>query len=737
LKLELTEEQSIVRDSVARLFSEVRARERSTVPGAPAFDTKLWTQLADAGVLGTLVPEKAGGTGLGLLEAVLIAEQAGMHLASVPLVEGMVAASLLARFDQVEVVSGWFADLMAGAAVVTLAVHEMRDEGIIVQTGGAAQAVLFLEGESLVLGVPKQGQKSLENLGNLPIVRVLSQECLERHVIAQGSIARGAFNAAVDQWRLLTASTLLGMAQEALKQASAYACERMAFGRPVGGFQGLAHPLADAVTDVEGGQILIRYALWSIAQRSEDASAMSPSVWWWATRAAQTATLRAMRTFGGYGLGSETQAQLYWRRCRTLALMGGDEEEVLDLVAKRLWSGARLGELPWVGSLDLDFGLGPKAEDFAEQARRFFTDHISEKHREFVYETQDGHDPEMERDLAEAGLLHPDWPTIYGGAERGPLEMSALYRVYGEFDWWVTAANTTDMVGKIIMKFGQDALKSEVLPLLGSGRANCALGYSEPTCGSDVFAAKTTAARSGESWVINGQKMFTSQGHFAQYTLMLTRTDPQAQKHAGLTLFLLPLKQDGYAVSRVDTLGGERTNITFYDGMQVSDKYRLGEVNGGARVMAAALMLEQSTGDFFLIGLRRLLKHGLSWARSEVYGHRPIGRPQVARALARLHIHTAVLEALTRRALGAAVSGVHNRVHGPMTKLFGSEALLRCSTELLNVVGPEGILRGRNDLGWIELESRRAVATTIYAGTSEIQRSIIAEAALGLPRTRS
>ncbi len=735
MKLELTEEQSIVRDSVARLLAQSRVRERSTVPGS-AFDGGLWAELAGAGVLATLVPENAGGAGLGLLEAVLIAEQAGMHLTSVPLVEAMVAGAVLARFQGVEAAAAWLADLIRGAAVVTFCVHELRDDGVIVQGGSAADAVLFFERETLILGVPKQRLEALDNLGDLPIGRFTGQS-IDRHVIANGTAARGAFDAAVDQWRLLTASVLLGIAQEALRQGSLYACERTAFGRPIGGFQGLAHPLADAATDVEGGQILIRYAIWSIARGNSDASAMSPSAWWWATRASQIATLRAMRTFGGYGLGSEAQAQLCWRRSRALALIGGDSDGVLDLVAKRLWGGEGSCELPEVGPLALDFGLGDEAERFADQARRFFAENLGEKHRDFVYATADGHDPEMERALAEAGLLHADWPAAYGGQERGPLEMSALYRVYGEFDWWVTPVNTTDMVGKIIMKFGQDALKSEVLPLLGSGRANCALGYSEPTCGSDVFAAKTTAVRSGDGWVINGQKMFTSQGHFAQYTLMLTRTDPQAQKHAGLTLFLLPLNQEGYAVSRVDTLGGERTNVTYYDGMHVSDTYRLGDVNGGAHVIAAALMLEQSTGDFFLIGLRRLLKHGLAWATAVRSGKKAIDRSEVSRALARLHVHSAVLESLTRRALNAVVSGVHNRVYGPMTKLFGSEALLRCSTELMDVAGAESVVRSRSDLGWVELESRRAVATTIYAGTSEVQRSIIAEAALGLPRSRS
>ncbi|MEC9358164.1 MAG: acyl-CoA dehydrogenase [Pseudomonadota bacterium] len=735
----MTEEQQLMRDSVARLFSEAGLRERGAMSGSAMLDLGLWRSAAEVGVLSLLVPESAGGVGLGVLEASLVAEVAGECLVALPVIEGMVAAALLARFDSDPVVADWLARLCAGDVVVTLvpAALDERPESPLIPGGGLADAVLYWDGDALSLGVPSRRCEMPANLGELPLAR-FDPFVAERHVVSEGGSARAAFEGAIDQWRLLVAAMLLGMAKESLRQAAMYARERNAFGRPIGGFQGVAHPLADVVTDVEGGRQLVRYALWSIATRAPDAAAMAPAACWWAAESAQAASLRALRTFGGYGLGLESQAQLFWRRCRALALLAGGSEALLDLSADRLWSAAVPdAELPQVGEVGIDFGLGEAAERMAERARRFFLERMTDKHREFVYTSGDGHDAEMERALAAAGLLHPDWPAEYGGQDCSALEMSALYRVYGDFAWWVAPANTTDMVGKIVMRFGSAKLKEDVLPLLASGHANCALGYSEPSCGSDVFAARTRATRDGDTWVIDGQKMFTSQGHFAKYCLMLTRTDTEAAKHAGLTLFLLPLDQPGYDLNRVDTLGNERTNVTFYSGMRVSDAYRLGDVNGGAAVMAAALALEQSTGDFFLIGLRRLLKHAVAWTKAPVPSTESIGRPVVRRALTRLHVRIAVLEALTRRAQSAGMKKQRDRSLGPMTKLFGSEAMVRSAAELMDAVGSEVLVSERSDLGWIELEARRSIATTIYAGTSEVQRSIIAEIALGLPRSRS
>jgi 3-oxochol-4-en-24-oyl-CoA dehydrogenase len=230
--------------------------------------------------------------------------------------------------------------------------------------------------------------------------------------------------------------------------------------------------------------------------------------------------------------------------------------------------------------------------------------------------------------------------------------------------------------------------------------------------------------------------MFTSGANLAQYVMLLTRTDPDAPKHKGITLFLVPLDSPGIEIQPVHTYPDERTNITFYSDVRVSDHYRLGGVDGGLEAMTAALKLEQG-GAGFIVPHRRVLDRALQWARTALRNdRRALDDPQVLGRLSRVAVHTEVSDVIFRRSLWAKVSEVPDRAFGPMSKLFSTEAFLRDSTELLDLTAPDSLFKGQEGLGLVERSHRHAAATTIYGGTSEIQRSLIAEKALGLPRTR-
>jgi alkylation response protein AidB-like acyl-CoA dehydrogenase len=293
------------------------------------------------------------------------------------------------------------------------------------------------------------------------------------------------------------------------------------------------------------------------------------------------------------------------------------------------------------------------------------------------------------------------------------------------------------MVGRIIARFGTDELKREILPRAARGEINFALGYSEPSGGSDIFAAKTKAVRDGDDWIINGSKIFTSQGHLAAYTLLVTRTNPDAPKHQGVTMFVVPLDLPGYECAPIATVGGERTNTTFYDNMRVADRYRLGDVNGGATVLAFALTLEQSAADYYVSALNRQLRAAHGWAHTRgPNGRRPIESADVRGRLARVWTRRDVLDCLGKRCLWSSIERCQHKSFGPMAKLFGSEAWIMSTGELLDLMAPEGLIRGHTDTGMIELEYRKSIASTVYAGVSEVMRSLIAESALGLPRSR-
>jgi len=293
-------------------------------------------------------------------------------------------------------------------------------------------------------------------------------------------------------------------------------------------------------------------------------------------------------------------------------------------------------------------------------------------------------------------------------------------------------------VGTMIAKCGTEELKAEVLPKIISGDAICSLGYSEPGCGSDVFAAKTRATQQEDgSWLINGSKMWTSGANIAQYVLMLTRTNPDVAKHKGLTMFIVPLDAPGIEIHPVYTFQEERTNITYYDNVRIPDSYRLGDINGGVRTMAAALEMEHGGGfNKELIGM---VEHAQELC-SEINvgnGKKLIQTEDAQKRLARTLAHYYICEVLANRCLFSAVQKEPNKGYGPMIKLFSSEKFQSDSRDLLDLTAPYSLsYRKGTAAAHLNLAYRHAHGTTIYGGTSEVHRSQIAERNLGLPRSR-
>jgi alkylation response protein AidB-like acyl-CoA dehydrogenase len=292
------------------------------------------------------------------------------------------------------------------------------------------------------------------------------------------------------------------------------------------------------------------------------------------------------------------------------------------------------------------------------------------------------------------------------------------------------------MVAAIIRAFGSDEVKAEVLSKIVAGEAVCSLGYSEPGSGSDVFAAQTKATPEGNGWRIDGQKMFTSGANISDYVLMLTRTNPDVPKHKGLTMFIVPLKAPGIEVQPVFTFQDERTNITYYDGVRIPDSYRLGEVDGGVRVMSAALELEHGGG--FGKTQAHMLRAAEELCREIEFDGRPlIEDPSAQRRLARTYANVQVSLLLGHRALWAGVEKKPSPAYGPMTKMFSSEKFMTDASDLLDLTAPHSLAKRDGPAGYLNLCYRHAHGTRIYGGTSQVHRSMIAERNLGLPRSRA
>ncbi len=727
MQLEISEDQQAMQDMFARFLNaeSSMARVRAALPSG--FDAELWHGLAAQGAFAIRVPEEADGLGLGIFDAGLLMEQAGRTLASGPLAEAIVAARLLALTDPQDK-SNLRDAIAAGEAVVTLAMHDASEQPEQLVAGGAvATAVIAREGARLFLIHPGPQPGAHErSLASTPIDR-LNLALGERQLLGEGPGIIAAHNAAIEEWKLLMALALTGLAAESIRLAAAYACERLQFGRLIGSYQAIAHPLANAIVEVDAGRLLAWRAIRLIVDGDEKAGAAISTALWWTATVAERAVTQALHTFGGYGLTLEYDIHLYNLRSKAWPLILADPESLLDEAARRRYAG-EIADLPDAGPMTVEFGLGEEAEALAAETREFFDRTLTPELRAKAHYSFDGFDPEVHRKLAEARLLCPAWPEHLGGRNASPYATFAALDIWHENNWTTHARGNTNIIGYVMDLFGSPQLKSEALSRVVNGEATCCLGFSEPASGSDVFAAKTRAVPDGNGWRIQGQKMFTSGAEWADYCLLLTRTDPEAQKHRGLTVFIVPMKSAGVTVHAVHTFQEERTNITYYDNVYVPDSYRLGEIGDGIAVMTASLGIEQGMS---FVGEHEQMLHA-----AERLCRARIENPAVQRRLTRAAANVAVSELLNYRTLWVTAEGRPDNAVGPASKMYSSEVYRSDSADLLNLTAPESLAFTSADAAYINQCFRHAQVATVYGGTSEVHRSLIAEKTLGLPRTR-
>jgi len=382
--------------------------------------------------------------------------------------------------------------------------------------------------------------------------------------------------------------------------------------------------------------------------------------------------------------------------------------------------------------------MGEKSDAFREEVKAFLDEVMTLELEEKLYRTGVSHDDGFTKALADRGWLALGWPVEWGGQGRDPLEVMAYSEELQRVDAPTYGIGTTVMVARLIHKLGTEQQKEEILRPALAGEIIICLGFSEPESGSDVAAAQTKAVRDGDEWVINGQKMFTTNAHIGDYVFLLARTNPDVPKHKGLTTFLVPLQHPGVETQAVFTLSGERTNITYYTDVRIPDAWRIGDVDGGWRVMTVSLQDEHSSG--FAARIASLLDHTEAWAADarDDAGRPRMEDPAVRTRLGRAATELEVSRLLQRRSAWMADEGIVPEAEGPMAKLYSSEALERVAQDLTEMVGPDA-LRSYFDPtapegGRIEHSLRFSLGTTIYAGTSEVQRNIIAQRGLGLPR---
>jgi alkylation response protein AidB-like acyl-CoA dehydrogenase len=343
------------------------------------------------------------------------------------------------------------------------------------------------------------------------------------------------------------------------------------------------------------------------------------------------------------------------------------------------------------------------------------------------------------RALAAANLLGVGWPKEYGGRGFSAIEQF----IFSEEARRVNAPIplvTLNTVGPTLMQCGTDEQKQKFLPAILDGSVEFAIGYSEPGAGSDLASLRTTAVRDGDrpdaDYVINGQKMFTSGAAYADYIWLAARTDPDAKKHKGISIFIVPTSSAGFSWQPLHTMPGISTFYTFYDDVRVPASALVGGENQGWQLITTQLNFERAAlGN--LAALEPLFEKTLDWARTTALdGGRVIDQPWVQIALARVEAQVAAYKLINLRVNAAMTKGVLNMGEASAAKVFGTELTQQVARQLLEVLDHDGLRRGADAplRGALESAYRFAVINTFGGGANEIQRDIIAMAGLGMPR---
>ncbi|MDP9182436.1 MAG: acyl-CoA dehydrogenase family protein [Actinomycetota bacterium] len=345
---------------------------------------------------------------------------------------------------------------------------------------------------------------------------------------------------------------------------------------------------------------------------------------------------------------------------------------------------------------------------------------------------------EMVRQLGRDGMLGISWPKEYGGQGRDPLDQ---YIFFDESQRAMVPVPflTLNTVGPTLMHYGTPEQKDFFLPRILAGELHFSIGYSEPGAGTDLASLKTTAVRDGDHYVINGQKMWTSIIHQADYVWLACRTDPDAKRHKGLSMIIVPTDAEGFSYTKVHTIGGGYTSATYYDNVRVPVENVVFEENRGWELITSQLNRERvslsSAG-----AVQRKINDVRRWAQETKLpdGRRVVDQEWVQTSLARLTAKARFLELLNWKVAWSVSQGSLNPADASALKVHGSEFFIETYRALMEILGSSavqtkgsaGALLG----GDLERWMRAALVLTFGGGTNEIQRDIIAMVGLAMPR---
>ncbi|OCB33366.1 acyl-CoA dehydrogenase [Mycobacterium malmoense] len=380
--------------------------------------------------------------------------------------------------------------------------------------------------------------------------------------------------------------------------------------------------------------------------------------------------------------------------------------------------------------------LTPEQRQLQAELREYFSNLISSDEMKAM--EQDRHNEAYRAVIRRMGRdrkLGVGWPKEFGGLGFGPIEQSIFVNEAHRADVPLPAV-TLQTVGPTLQQFGTEAQKKKFLPAILAGEVHFAIGYSEPEAGTDLASLRTTAVRHGDEYIVNGQKMWTTGGHDADYIWLACRTDPEAVKHKGISILIVDTKDPGFSWTPVILSdGAHHTNATYYNDVRVPADMLVGEENGGWKLITTQLNNER-----VMLGpagrTAGIYDRVRAWAsKPGADGVTPIDHPDVKRALGEIHAMWRVNELLNWQV--AAAGEDINMADAASTKVFGTERIQyigRLAEEIVGKYGNPAEPDTADLLNWLDSQTKRNLVITFGGGVNEVMREMIAAAGLKVPR---
>ncbi|GAA4760560.1 hypothetical protein GCM10023350_53620 [Nocardioides endophyticus] len=726
-------------ESVEAVRSVVReALDRAAEPETPDGADAAWAAFAAAGLLALPVPEAQGGESLGLPEVAVLLRETGQRAVQLPVWETLCCGVLtLAAVGSEEQRAALLPGVASGETLLTPAWREVgtgsttgttyadgkvtgRKIGVTYAGRAARLLVTATDGDRAVVALVDPHGPGVELLESGS-----SYGTPQHTVVLDGAPAE--LLPGEDAARVLSdlavaglALTAAGLVVGARDLTATYIKGRTQFGRSLAEFQAVAMQIADVYIASRTLDLAADNAAWRIANGIDVADDLAVAAYW-ACHEAPGAMRTCHHLHGGMGADITYPMQRYfsWVTDIVHALeVQADDVHVEDPTTKNLELTAEQRAL--------------KAE-----LRDYFTglaDTLRKggDHRDVALDRHGETYQRVVRQMGEDGWMGVGWPKEYGGHGLGEIEQTIFANEAQRADVHLPAV-TLQTVGPTLIKYGTQKQKDLFLKRILAGDVHFAIGYSEPDAGTDLASLRTSAKRDGDHYVVNGQKMWTTGGHQADYLWLAVRTDPDAPKHKGISILIVDTKDPGYSFTPIITADrSHHVNATYFNDVRVPVDMLVGEENQGWKLITTQLNHER-----VMLGpagrIEGLRDRVADWATKAGV----IDRPDVRRVMGEVTAVFRVNELLNWEVARAAAVGEISVGDASSSKVFAADQVQHLSASLVDIVHRYGDPSDKETgdlMTYLDGQAKRNLVLTFGGGVQEVQRELIAMFGLGMPR---